>query len=264
MFGLKKWRRNRIRSRPFPEDWSAVIRRNVPYVGRLSDDQRTLLEELVQIFVHEKSFEGCGGLEINDEIKVTIAAQACILILGHADHIYPGLRTILVYPHAFRARFKSYQPDGSVIEGTQTRLGESWSRGAVILSWNDVIKGASDMHDGSNLVFHEFAHQLDYDSGATEGLDTFSKLSSYIPWARMLSREYQQLLQEIKKKHQPLLDAYGAKNPAEFFAVATEYFFEKPVQLKKQHPELYQQLSWFYQQDPGQLLNKPASPEPSS
>jgi Mlc titration factor MtfA (ptsG expression regulator) len=141
-------------------------------------------------------------------------------------------------------------PNGTLIETSQMRLGETWSKGSLVLAWDDVKRSAIDIHDGHNVVFHEFAHQLDYESGAAEGAPLLPSRSRYIAWARVLGKEYTLLLNDIMHHRKPLLDRYGAENPAEFFAVVTEFFFEKPVQMKKQHPELYDQLKLFYNQDP--------------
>ena len=255
MFGFKKRRRKRLMAQPMPVDWLAIIKRNVPYYQLLDREQQTRLQGLVQIFLHEKEFEGCGGLEITDEIRLTIAAQACILLLCRETDIYPELRSILVYPTAYVAQVKQHHPDGTVSEGLQPRLGESWSHGYVVLSWDDVLHGASDIHDGKNVVFHEFAHQLDNESGGADGAPLLPQRSMYIAWARVLSKEFNSLIRNIMMNRPTLLDQYGATNPAEFFAVVTEFFFEKPIELQARHPELYQQLKLFYQCDPA-LLTK--------
>ena len=194
MFGFKKRRRQRLMKQPFPSNWLSIVERNVPYYRRLNPDQQRRLQGLIQVFLDEKQFEGCGGLVITDEIRVTIAAQACILLLGHETDFYPSLRSILVYPYVYVAPLKQNQPDGIVVEGAEPRQGESWSHGYVVLSWNDVLHGASDIHDGKNLVFHEFAHQLDEESGAADGAPILPQYSMYIAWARVLGKEYQSLV----------------------------------------------------------------------
>ena len=250
MFGFKKRRRERLQQQPLRPDWLTIIDRNVPYCRSLTTDDQRELHGLVQVFLAEKQFEGCGGLEMTDEIRVTVAAQACILLLRRQTDVYPTLRSILVYPHAYVAPTATRQPDGTVLEYSQGRLGESWVRGPVVLSWDDVIAGASDIHDGRNVVFHEFAHQLDHESGAADGAPVLPKRSMYIAWARVLGGEYEMLIDDITHHRRTLLDQYGATNAAEFFAVVTEYFFERPVPLKARHPELYEQLRLFYKQDP--------------
>jgi len=250
MFGLRARRRQRLRERAFPPEWRAFVEQNVPYYGCLTADERRELEGLVQIFLAEKSFEGAGGLGVTDEIRVTIATQACMLILGRETDIYPGLDAIIVYPRAYVAHAIQRQPDGTVFEGRQLRLGESWSRGALVLSWDDVLRGASDLHDGHNVVFHEFAHQLDDESGVADGAPLLPKSSMYLAWARVLGAEYRSLVESVERHRPTLLDQYGATNPAEFFAVTTEFFFERPREFQSLYPELYEQLRIFYRQDP--------------
>jgi len=262
VFWLKKRRRERLKGKPFPAQWLATIERNVPHYRRLPAADQEELQGLVQVFLAEKNFEGAGGLSITDEIRVTIAAQACILLLRRKTDIYPRLRSIIVYPHAYTAPMRQPLPGGAVMEGTQVRLGESWSRGAVVLSWDDVVRGAWDIDDGRNLVFHEFAHQLDDEAGPADGAPRLPHHSMYIAWARVLGGEYRNLIESIERHRPTLLHPYGATNPAEFFAVATELFFEQSHQLRARYPELYDQLRLFYQQDPA-LLRDDARPGPS-
>ena len=256
MFRFKKWRREKLLSKELTSEWMEIIKKNVQFYSFLPPDMKKELHGLINIFLDEKTFEGCEGLELTDEIKITIATQACLLLLGRKSDIYPTLRTILVYPHAYFAPLKQRMEDGSIIEGYQARLGESWSRGQVVLAWDEILQDTNDIHDGHNLVFHEFAHQLDNESGAAEGIPDFDKRSSYIVWARVLTKEYNNLISDIIHHKHPLLDQYGATNPAEFFAVATEYFFERPIELKNLHPELYEQFKNFYKLDTASMMQK--------
>jgi len=249
VFGFRKRRREKLRTKALKPEWKEILIKNVEFYNYLSDEMKKELHGLIQIFLDEKEFEGFDGLEITDEIKVTIAAQACILLLHRVTDYYPTLHTILVYPHPFYSHIKQHLAGGIVAEGEQGRLGESWYRGPVILSWDDVRRSAHDHNDGHNVVFHEFAHQLDSESGANEGAPLFPNRSSYIAWARVLGEEYQDLLDHLKHHHKSDIDAYGATNPAEFFAVVTEYFFEKPIGLKQRHPGLYEQFKNFYKLD---------------
>jgi len=247
---LKARKRTKLRGIPLPEEWWSIIDQRVPMVRKLNESDRKELGASIQILLHEKRFEGCAGLEMTDEIRVTIAAQAAVLLLHRPTRYYPTLRTILVYPHAYRAPGKKVNPDGTVTEGTQTRLGESWFRGSLVLSWDDVVRGAEDEGDGHNVVFHEFAHQLDSESGSVDGAPALPSSERYRSWAQVLSHEYEELVRDIHLGHRTLLDSYGATSPPEFFAVATEFFFEKPRAMKMHAPELYEQLAGFYRSDP--------------
>jgi hypothetical protein len=221
----------------------------------LTLEQQRQLDGLVQIFLDEKRFEGCGGIIITDEIRVTIAAHACILLLGRNAPFYPKLRSILVYPGSYIAPLSRRGPDGTVTEGFQPRSGESWSHGNVVLSWEDVLLCASGERTGRNVVLHEFAHQLDSESGSDEGTPVLPDPAMYADWARVLGREYRALIDAAQQDSPTLLDKYGATSPAEFFAVATECFFEKPAEMAALHPDLYRQLQLFYQQDPAATHN---------
>jgi len=250
MFWLKNWRRNRIAARKFPDEWLQILERNVPLYNRLPPRDKAELRRHILVFIAEKRFEGCGGLEITDEMKVIIAAQACILLLHRQTDYYPGLSSILVYPHAFIAHRAEYLPGGIVAEGPQVLLGESHRQGAVVLSWDDVRHASADVHDGHNVVFHEFAHQIDIAEGRGDNSSVLKSDSSYIAWARVLQKDYERLKQAAQQNRPAFLDKYGATDPAEFFAVATEFFFEKPGELKQLHPDLYNELKRFYHQDP--------------
>jgi hypothetical protein len=255
MFGFRRRKRNKLRAQPLSDTAWALIDRNVPYIRELSPADREELAGIVQILLAEKYFEGCGGLEMTEEIRLTIAAQAAVLLLHRDTDFYPTLRSILVYPAAYIAASRDVQPDGTVIEGPQARLGESWFRGSLVLSWTDVIHGARDPHDGQNVVFHEFAHQLDGESGAMDGAPALGAATRYQAWARVLGAEYKQLLADVHAGQRSLIDRYGATNPSEFFAVITELFFEHPVALQREHPALYEQLLSFYRQDPAAPQN---------
>ena len=253
MFGFKKRRRNRLASQRFPGEWLAIIERNVPFYKKLPPADKKELQRHILVFIGEKRFEGCGGLETTDEIKVTIAAQACILLLHRETNYYPGLPSILVYPQAYVAHKTQCLAGGVVAEGQDVRLGESWHRGSVVLSWDDVRRTAADIHDGHNVVFHEFAHQLDCSGAKGDSTPVLRDRSTYIAWARILQRDYEKLRRDVSRNRSTFLNRYGAANPAEFFAVATECFFEQPERLQELHPDLYNELKHFYQQDPARL-----------
>jgi Mlc titration factor MtfA (ptsG expression regulator) len=249
-FLFKARRREKLRSEPLSEEQRALIRRNVAYVDKLPEDDQRELEGHVRVFLAEKNFEGCGGLTLTDEIKLTIAAQACILLLHRETDYYPGVSSILVYPSAYLVRNTRQMLGNLVIEGDQARVGESWVRGVVVLAWDAVERGASNVHDGHNVVLHEFAHQLDAEDGEMDGVPTLGERSLYSAWAHALGTEYQALLERVAAHRPGDIDSYGATNPAEFFAVVTESFFEKGAVMKRKHPELFEVLRAFYRQDP--------------
>ena len=238
----RRSQRRRALAAPFPAGWLTTIRRNIPPYSKLPPEMRQQVQDYTQEFLYDKSFEGCGGLVLNDEIKVTIAAQASLLLLNRRVRCYPRLYSVLVYPSAYVVK--------SEIDEKSIRLGESWRTGAVVLAWDSVQHGVANFADGHNLVIHEFAHQLDQEDGSGDGAPILGGSSSYATWARVLSREYERLRKRVGKGKKTVMDAYGASHPAEFFAVASEAFFEKPRQLRSKHPELYDELRKFYQVDP--------------
>ena len=254
MWSWRESRRRRLRRRPFPPEWLSIVERNVPLYRRLPPEDREELLGHVQVFLAEKYFEGAGGLEITDEIRVTIAAHACVLLLHRATGYYPGLVSIIVYPVAYVASHVEHDESGIVSEGEEARLGESWERGVVVLSWDDVQAAAADGDDCRNVVFHEFAHQLDSEDGTVEGSPALGQASQYLAWARIMGEEYERLQEAAERGLKTMLDEYGAQSPAEFFAVVTECFFTRPALLKARHPELYEELRVYYQQDPASLF----------
>jgi hypothetical protein len=248
----RRRRRLALLNKPFPPAWLAILENNLPHYKNLPAGLQRQLRGLIRIFIGEKSFEGCGGLAMTDEIRVTIAAQACLLLLNRETDCYPKLYSVLVYPSTYVVN----DPDHSGLEpaDSSVRLGESWNHGAVVLAWDSVKKGAVNFQDGHNVAMHEFAHQLDQEDGRSDGAPNLGARSAYSAWSRVLSREYEQLQRENAQGRKNLMDHYGATNPAEFFAVATETFFEKPEQLKRKNPELYQELRGFYKVDPVEWL----------
>jgi len=248
MAARRKHKRQLLLNHPFSAQWSAILKNNIPPYQGLSEELQQQLHDLIRIFISEKSFEGCGGLVLNDEIKVTIAAQACMLLLNRQGECYPKLYSILVYPSTYVAdeshRLVRNQGDTSV------RLGESWNHGAVVLAWDSVKRGALNFRDGHNVTMHEFAHQLDQEDGRGDGAPILAARSAYSAWSQVFTKEYELLRYRKKKGKKSVMNKYGATDPAEFFAVATETFFEKPKQLQKKHPELYDELRGFYQVNP--------------
>jgi len=226
----------------------------VVYYQILPAEDKAELRKHILVFLAEKRFEGCGGLQINDEIKVTIAAQACVLLLHRRTDYYPDLTTILVYPEAYVAHQVEHLASGIVAEGPDVRLGESWQKGAVVLSWDDVYHDSTNITDGRNVVFHEFAHQLDSSAGKGDSTQVLQDRQKFAEWAKIMQKDYEKLRNDVAHNHDRIIDEYGAINAAEFFAVVTETFFEKPQQLKDAHPKLYKELKRFYHQDPASLF----------
>jgi MtfA peptidase len=251
---LAKRRRKRLRDAPFPAQWRAILRRRVPRFASLPFEVRRRLEQEIAVFVAEKDFVGCAGQEVDDEVRVTIAAQACLLLLGRPHHHFQALRTILVYPAAFVVEKLRPEPSGVLQETRQALSGESWSHGQVVLSWQDVVEGAADPSDGRNVVIHEFAHQLDQEKGYANGAPMLAGRERYRSWSAVMSREYARLQARVAwdapGAEAPLLSAYGATDPAEFFAVASEVFFERAWRMAAEHPELYAELCAYYRVDP--------------
>lgn len=249
LFGQR--RRERLRAEPAPPAWRVILERNLPIFTRLQPEDQAELLGHVQVFLAEKKFEGAGGLELTDEIKVTIAAQACLLLLHRDTDYYPDLLTIIVYPSGYTVEDERHLGGGVWEEGGEDRLGHT-ARGlrALVLAWDAARHGALDPSDGENLVLHEFAHQLDFENRGADGTPALATRAEYLTWARVMSGEFEALRHASRLGVPTLLDTYGATNPAEFFAVITEAFFERPRALKARHPALYAELQRFFQQDP--------------
>lgn len=236
MFGLfRRWRRARLARRPFPAAWRVHLQQRVPFYQRLDEPQRERLETLTKVFVWEKYFIGAGGQEITDEIRVVIGACAARLVLHLDLSYYDNLTEILVYPSAYH---HPGETDGVV-------LGEAHTWGTVVLSWDSVLAGLANPRDGHDTATHEFAHVLDIADGSFDGTPELRQGDDYRPWATVMSGHYQGL-QRGRRKERKVLRDYGATNEAEFFAVATESFFEKPTQMQKQTPDLYAEMQRFY------------------
>jgi MtfA peptidase len=248
---LKNRRRQRLKGRPFPAEWLKIIKRNVAFFVRLSvADQAELLGH-AQILLHEKNFEGCAGVEITDEIRVTIAAQAGLLLLHRKTDYFPRLLTILVYPSSYLA--DENRPITAEIweEGKTFRSGETARvMGSMVLAWDAVQAGAADPSDAKNVVLHEFAHQLDYENLAADGTPGLATREQQTSWRNVMKTEFASLRAAGDTGIPTLLDTYGATNPAEFFAVSVEAFFERPAALRSAHPRLYIELQRYFNQNP--------------
>jgi len=245
------WRDKRILEKPFPARWQAIVDRRIPFYPRLGSDTQIQLQNRIKLFVAKKKFFGCGGQEMTEEIRITIAAEACLLLLNRNIEVYPDLHYILVYPSAFVAEDLQYNPDGTVRRVKTGLLGQSWRTGKVVLSWKDADSGIKNFHDGHNVILHEFAHQLDGESGYSNGAPVLRN-NSYQTWAKVFSHEFATLNKTKDRPFKAAMNYYGATSPAEFFAVATETFFEKPEQMHRKHPELFMELKTYYCVDPRQ------------
>ncbi len=243
---FKRRRRKRLRAQPFPNAWLSHLDRNAPLCKRVPETLRPELLGLTQVFMAEKNFEGCGGLAMTDEVRVTVAAQACLLLLGRETDIYPRLESVLVYPTTFVPRMVEEYDDGLVEEYDDPLDGEAWSTGAVILAWDDVLHAADDVRDGYNVVLHEFAHQLDLENGEADGTPRLGSAVDPRAWAETFSRAYEHHCRDVDRRRHTLLDDYAADDPAEFFAVTTENYFVRPEALKRRHAELHARLREFY------------------
>ena len=252
---LQRSRRDKLFFKPLPSGWIQILEDNVPLYSLLPENLKDELHGRINIFLDEKEFIGCRGLQMSDEIRITISGNACILLLKRDKRCFPRFTTILVHPDTYVAKQVTY--DGLVeVHDDNIRSGESWHRGPVVLSWADVIHGSLNSDDGHNVVLHEFAHKLDEENEIMNGLPVLRDSSHYADWAKVLSKEYDSLLIRVEHRANSVIDAYGAVSPAEFFAVATESFFEKPFQMRQKLPDLYEQFKIFYNMDPAEWRNK--------
>ncbi|MBU1537177.1 zinc-dependent peptidase, partial [Myxococcota bacterium] len=208
---IKKARHQKLMVKPFPPEWEAILHSHFPLYDRLSPELQKELRGKVHIFLDEKNFEGAGGLELTDEIRVSIAAQACFLLLNRQAEVYPGLVTVVVYPSTYKHADRIIP--GVVGDGGATVAGESWGTDLVVLAWNQVEKGAKNIHDGHNVVFHEFAHQLDAANGDTDGVPVLEKGSSHDMWAMVCQEEFNSLVDNLSNHKKLVMDRYGATNP---------------------------------------------------
>lgn len=243
-------RRKHLREKPLPDNWRTILDSKLPYYALLSDEERQTLHGHVQILLAEKRFEGCDGFDITDETRVVIAGLASVPLLGLEADFLPALSSILVYPGAYVAPQAELDDSGVIAETDDVRIGESWDRGAMALSWQD-IEHDLRAFNGENVVFHEFAHQIDDATGASEGSPEHLDPTQRAQWDEVFPREYDAFVQAVDRGLRTMIDPYAASEPAEFFAVLTEFFFERPRDLERRHPALYQVFQAFYRQDPG-------------
>lgn len=248
---LRRRRRRRLRAQPFPDAWLAIVERNIPQFTRLDEAQRRELIGHAQVLLAEKRFEGCGGLELTDEIRVTIAVQAARLLLNRPDDYFPTVTSILVYPAAVSHKRSEVLAEGIWEESEMGVAGLATGRqGAIVLAWDDVLHGLSEPGDARDVTLHEFAHELDYQDRAFDGTPSLESRAAYRAWGRAMQPAFDAHRAAVAAGERSVLDAYGATNPAEFFAVLTEHFFERPTELRDRHPPLYEVMKAFYRQDP--------------
>ncbi|OLF41455.1 zinc-dependent peptidase [Psychrobacter sp. Rd 27.2] len=242
---IKDWREQRIldNSEFTTADWRQAAKRIV-ILDRLNEDERSRLFELATLFLDDKSITGAQGFEITDKVILSIALQACLPILNLGLEWYKGWSSIIIYPGSYKSQAKTVDEFGIVHEGTQHRSGEAWLRGPVILSWKDAKH--SGERDGHNVVIHEFVHKLDMLNGKANGFPPLQPDMDPTRWTEIMSRDFE----DFQKHRKSGLDRYGATNPAEFFAVLSEVFFETPQKLIDAYPDIYDIMVKFFQQTP--------------
>jgi len=245
-----RWRRSRVRRGVFPSAWRRILRAQVPLVARLPADLQLRLKQDMLVFLAEKPFVGCAGLQVTDAMRVTVAALACLPLLGARRGYYPELQRILLYPGAFVAQQSQVDEVGVQSDGRRALAGESWGQGQVLLSWEDVAHSAADPADGYNVVIHEFAHQLDQSKGYANGAPPLRTRQDYRCWSSVMQAEFDALRWRLRHGEEGLIDAYAATDPAEFFAVCSEVFFARGAELAAQHAALYAELRGYYRVNP--------------
>lgn len=256
---LTNRRRKKMGEAPFPAEWEEIIRKNFAYYNLLEDAELARLRRSIQIFVAEKNWEGCGGLELTDDIRVTIAAQACLLILNLPHNYYENVETILVYPSDIvlpERRLAFFETATWPLETEHPIVGQALEQGPVILVWDAVLHNCRTAGSGFNVVYHEFAHKLDMLAGGADGLPPLQNRKEYRNWEKIFTSELRRLRRDIERGKKTFVDEYGAIDEAEFFAVATEQFFDQPLDMLRYAPELYGILRDYYRQDPARRTKK--------
>lgn len=244
---LRNRRRQRILAMPFPEAWERHLERNFGHFDHLIKDEKTTLRHVIKVLITEKRWEAAHGFSIDDTHKVTVAANAALLLLGMQHDYYSNVSSIILFPDAITGVPRHHQ-DGVVSE--ESALGLAYSDGPVILSWLDVIRGSINNRDGTNVVIHEFAHKLDMLDDIVDGTPALESREANEQWSKVMKEAFDMLRQQIERGESGVLDEYGATDEGEFFAVASECFFEQAVRLEKEHPEVYRLFKSFYGQDP--------------
>lgn len=237
-----------------PEAWRELILEWFPLSRTLPPELFERLLRMVQVFLRDVRFEGAGGFTITERVKLIIAAQACYLIVGLEGQVYPTTRAVVVYPSTFVPSRSEAVGHGAIRDADTPLLGESWTNGTVVLAWDSVVRGAANPSDGRNLIFHEFAHQFDQEDGDAGGIPPGMEAGALRAWGQVLDERFSDLQDARDRGRRTVLSHYGATNPAEFFAVAVEAFYEKPLQLSRAKPDVYEQLSSMFNRDPAREL----------
>ena len=242
--------------RDFPTDWLPWVKA-LPFYQWLDEEEKKHLLSITCVIVDNKIWSGMDGFDVTDEVKVTIAAQAALPLLGIEHQFYRGVDEIIIHPTTYKVSTRNLGPGGVVVEGKTEVLGTAHSDiNIIVLSWQSARQGGANWEDGRNVVIHEFAHKLDMLDDYVDGTPPISCRDQYAAWVRIMTKEYEELVSMDKKGKKTVLSKYGATNPAEFFAVSIEAaFFEKPRQIRKKHPELYEQLRAYFNQDPAARLD---------
>jgi len=235
---------------PFKPEWESYLVENLPIYSKLPDQHKASLRNQVSEFIPRVYWEGVNGLELTEEMIVSVASQACLLTLNMRGNPYARLKTVILFPKVFNHEGTSVDAGGTYTESRHRVAGLSYERGTVSLAWSQTEYGARFMNDGVNVVFHEFAHQLDQADGYANGAPILRRPEHYKEWCSVMEKAYAKLVDASERGKVSLLDHYGATNPAEFFAVATETFFEKPRKMYKRFPDLYEIMEQYYQLDP--------------
>jgi Mlc titration factor MtfA (ptsG expression regulator) len=247
---LRRWFRGS--APPFDDRWRPLLDADFEHWGLLGPDERERMERLIASFVHRTRWEAANGFTLTEEIEVLIAAQASMLLLGLDLDEYPQLTSVIVHPSTVRLRGEHSVGGSLRASGTQTLMGQAHYRGPVVLSWSAARRGARFPAAGQNVVYHEFAHQLDMLDGVTDGTPPLDDEASRARWVEVCTTAYD----SVRAQGSPVLRPYAGTNPAEFFAVATEVFFNRPLEVRAHEPALYAELRGFYRQDPARRIDE--------
>jgi len=247
---FRNWGYRRLLARTLPSRWETILGRDTPCFRHLTPTEREQLCRHIRIFLAKKNFVGCAGVVVTQDMRVVIAAYACLLLLNLDNDFYPSLGSIVIYPTGYTAKVRNIDELGIVTEATEERLGESWEEGTIVLAWSSICELIEKKSCGINVILHEFAHQLDAEIGITDGAPLQQLNDRYSDWSEIHATTCARIRRDRRRGRPLVLDSYGASSPAEFFAVATEAFFEQPVRLKAHRAEIYAELQALYRQDP--------------